>query len=521
MPGNGLSDWPSYGEIRNSLKTWRFFLVHHGASNKQFSDVPSSAIFSLVGELVKLDGYAENREDFRNKAQSIIQKFNAGIAKVHGYPENMLRISLDRYSSWIEDSKLGIKVFIDENKFKAFIGNLASNRKNLWKTFDYISVCRNIFLENAVKDRNFKSKISNFQESVRSFASINLSSIEDTYSMLGIRVQKTIDDLVKKIRKEEKRGSSLIYFPYTIIYLNELRLKISSFQSLSTIGDFTACLSEMRRVIEGLSSHLFMDQLKMNLLKKNKKFAPDLYLLFNEGSVKEGNELGLKIREINSKAEILRNPLLKQIMSEPDIDTGKVDARRFSWNLHRNMSTASYFLLYGRPASEIPKFKSASEEQKEKSMLQFVDYSDARYREFLDAGIEEILQALSSERLKMGRDEIRSSFLSVLSGTEMVVIPPAPTLPLRLLGYSILRPETREELLDMYNELSPFAHACWESNTMWPFTSVLEIMTYSKWLKRFESVLYNSLDQYLEFLEVNQESLFGQSTQRSSGSSAS
>ncbi len=508
MVGKGLSDWPSYGEIKNNLKKWRFFLIHHGASNKQFSDAPSSAINSLVGELVELDGNKASREDFRNKARSIIHEFNTGLARELGYPENMLRVSLDKYSSWVEDSKFGLKVFIDENKFRMFIGELASSRNNLWKTFDYIYVCRNIFWQKAVTDRDFKSKISNYQESVKRFAYINISSIEDTYSMLNTRIEKTIDKLVKKIRMKKKEDSSLIYFPYTLIYLNELRLKIGSFQSLSGIGDFPACFSEMRRVIEGLSFHLFMDQLKLNLLKKNKKFTLDLYRLFNEGSIKEGNELGLRIREISSKAEILKNPLLKLIISESDINAGKVDVRRFSGNIHKNMSAASYFLVYGRPADEIPKFRSASDEDKDKSKLQFIDYSDARYGKFLDAGIDEILEALSSEQLKVGRDEIKSFFLNALSGTEMVVVPPAPTLPLRLLGYSTLGSQTGGELLGMYNELSPFAHSCWESSTIWPFTSVLEIMTYSNWLKRFESLLYDSLDLYMTFLEKRWEALF-------------
>lgn len=143
----------------------------------------------------------------------------------------------------------------------------------------------------------------------------------------------------------------------------------------------------------------------------------------------------------------MKNPLLKLIISESNINAGKVDVRRFSGNLHRNMSAASYFLVYGRPAYEIPKFRCAIDEDKDKSKLQFIDYSDARYGKFLDAGIDEILEALSSEQLKVERDEIKSSFLNALSGTDMVVVPPAPTLPLRLLGYSTLGPETGESCL--------------------------------------------------------------------------
>ena len=60
----------------------------------------------------------------------------------------------------------------------------------------------------------------------------------------------------------------------------------------------------------------------------------------------------------------------------------------------------------------------------------------------------------------------------------------------------------------MYNEFSPFTHSTWETYTIWPFTSVLEIMIFKNNLKRFVEIMNKALEDYLVYFNKMIDSFF-------------
>ncbi|MCL5988962.1 MAG: hypothetical protein M1166_01365 [Candidatus Thermoplasmatota archaeon] len=494
-------DWPSYGYFSYKGK---YFRLHHGISNRQFADIPSIVVNSLVKTLDDIGQVSLNHADFKKKALEEIEKWNNAIPNELNIPKNLIRASLDKYY-WGEISRsstLGLKIKVDWVIFSQFLEQLSSKKKELWETFGYIYVCRNFLIQRSIKEgkQNFENKMERYVKNIKNKSGAYINQIVDSIDIIEKTTNNAISEIYSTVTRESKKSKKdPAYTLYNLTYLNELRLKCNTLRSLTQIGDFPACFSEMRRIIEGLTTHMFWDQLTLKILKIDRRAKDmDLMAIFKEGSFKEAKEHNLNIKEVSNKKQILDNEALKHILNENSITTDK--AKIFIKKLHENMSIASYAIIYGKflSTSTLSKY---NEKRKKQSKLMIIDFN--KERDLLEIGSKEIIAALTESGIvdKQSSMNIYDRLCTALKGQEIILTPPPPTLPLRILGHSMLLEKTISELKDMYNEFSPFTHSTWESNTVWPFTSVLEIMTFAEILKRFTESLNNTINDFINFFK--------------------
>lgn len=496
-----LAEWPSFGIVPYIGK---YFRLHHGISNKQFADIPFPAVISLLRVLGEIETNSLDYADFKRKAQAEIEKWNDTIPKEFEIPKNLIKASLDRYY-WGKtgpSAALGLKIKVDRMLFSDFLENQSSRRKDLWKTFGYIYSCRNFFTQRSIEEgkQNFEKKMERYVKNIKIKSGVYIQQIVSSLEMLEKITDNAISEIYRTvIRKSKKDKKEPAYMLYTLIYLNEFRFKCSTLKSLTEIGDFPACFSEMRRIIEGLTTHMFWDQLMLNLLKTEQRAKDvDLMRLFNEGTFKAAKERNLNIKEVSNKKQILANESLKIILNESSLTPDKT--RKFVKKMHENMSIASYALIYGKFMST-SEFSGWNEKQIEKSELMIID---PKYDlDSLEIGIREVIDALTSSGIIQteSSNDIHDNLFTSLRKEKIILMPPSPTLPLRIIGYSILSEKPLSELKDMYNEFSPFTHSTWESNTVWPYTSVLEIMTFAENLKRFAQSLDDTINDFIDFFK--------------------
>ncbi|EQB72898.1 MAG: hypothetical protein AMDU4_FER2C00123G0007 [Ferroplasma sp. Type II] len=499
MYENDHFEWPSFGSFPFKNKYLR---IYHGKSNKQHSDIPSIAVFSLLKELDLIEKHSSGYDNFRQQALEEVKKWNEALPKEMEIPKNMISASLNKYY-WGQskyNNMLGLKITVNWKKFFDFLKERSEDRKNIWKTFGYIYNCRELFTQRSLEDQDkFKVQMEKYTGQVRQTASTHINLINTSLSELETTTKNAISKIYKtviKIAKRDKKEPA--YMLYTLIYFNELRLKYKTLRSLTQIGDFSACFSEMRRIIEGLTTHMFWDQLELKILKVDQR-AKDIPLLlwFNEGAFKEANELGLNIKEVSNKKQILGNEVLKSLLKESDLNSD--NTKIFIEKLHINMSIASFTIIYGKRCSISPLSKYNEKHLNDSKLM--ITMPDV---EFLKIGSQEIVDALTVARIidSQSSMDIQDRIYNTLKEEKLIIIPPPPTFPLRILGRSILSKETISELKDMYNEFSPFTHSAWESNTVWPFTSVLEIMTFANNMKRFTESMDNAINDFISFFKT-------------------
>lgn len=500
MEWKNKEDWPSFGYLPYVGK---YFRIHHGSSNKQFSDIPSGAIISLIMRLNTIEDSATGFLDFREKALYEINNWNEILPTELQIPKGMIKVSLDKFN-WGENKKthkFGLKVKVDWDIFFEYVEKQSKIEKNLWETFSYIYICKNVFTLKSLKEKKnkFEESMERYTESVKMKSMVYM---EETFSSLAIiekNTEKTISDLYNCINKRSRKlKKDPAYTPYTLIYLNELRLKCHTLEALINVGDFPACLSEMRRIIEGFTIHLFWDQLKINVLKLDSRAKySELMDVFTEGSYKEARDNNLNIREISKKKDLGENDVLKTILKEYQPDSNEI--KIFIKNLHKTMSLATYIIIYGKILSNSTLSKY-DDKKIRNSKLSIVDLKENI--DILEIAIKEIINALpkrenaDTQTLKNIHDIIYNK----LNVEKIIIAPPSPTMPLRFLDESVLPHDTYRLLNDMYNEFSPFVHATWESNTVWPFTSVLEIMVFSEILLRFSKAMVFAINDSSGFI---------------------
>lgn len=490
--------WPSYGYLSYKGK---YFRIHHGRSNKQYADLPFTLVLELIAELNRIEDQSANSDEFLSKAKNTVNVWNEQVKNDLGIHENMLLAYLDKYY-WgqnVENVAYGLKIRVNWNIFSNFLKERSESPKSVYKVFEYIYTCKSIFTQKLLEDDKFQEKIETYIERVKRAALEDLNEI----SSLIQELQKSADNarkmVVSQIRKGIKNGKKPAYILYFLIYINELKLKADTIGYLSEIGDFPTCLSQMRSMIEGLSNHIFWDQLKLNLLKREKDAeGADMMRLFNEDSYKEAMNYNLKIKEIATKSQFTTSEVLKDIV-EYFYPTDK-EIKDFIVNLNKKMSFASYLLVYGTLVSNSP-LNNINTGKLNQSKLYIFDMDNTQGKTLLSIGLQEIVDALkdSGSYEEKQIESFRKRVQESMKNEQVVLIPPTPTLPLRIISYSILSSNTASELKDLYNEFSPFTHSTWETNTIWPFTSVLEIMTFKHNLKKFMGVVDAALNDFMKY----------------------
>lgn len=494
------SGWPSFGIFRYNGEYLR---IHHGQSNKQYMDLPSDAIRNLLINLDSIEQSSSGRVDFKRRALEEVKEWNTKLANELEMPVKMIVASLDKYY-WGQadsDGKLGLRITVNWKKFSLFLEERSKDRKDIWKTFGYIYTCRNLFTQLSIEEnkQNFEKIMKRYVKNVKSKSEIYINTIVDSLEILEKTTSNAISKIYNSVTRKSKRDEKdPAYLLYTLIYLNELRLKCNTLRSLTQIGDFPACFSEMRRIIEGLTTHMFWDQLTLKILKIDRRAKDmDLMKVFNGGSFKKAKEHNLIIKEVSNRKQILENEALKLLLNENDLRTDRT--KLFINKLHENMSIASYAVIYGKRLSTSN--LSKKEERLKNSKLMILDIK--RNVELLKIGSKEIITALTEAGIIDSQSlvDIQDRLYTALKEEQIILTPPPPTFPLRILGHSVLSEGTVSELNDMYNEFSSFTHSTWESNTVWPFTSVLEIMTFTENLKRFTQSLDEAINDFIDFFK--------------------
>ncbi len=501
----GLKDWPSYGYFPYNGK---YFRMHRGQSNKQLADIPSLSIFNLVQELSRIEDISSDINDFSNKAKETIDKFNTELPVEIEAPEGMIRASIDNFYWGNKDPKLGLKIIVDSRKFRDFLLKRSKSTGRVWKTFEYIYASKNIFLQKTIQLKNFDNNIIKYAEEVKKFAFEELRSVKLSSKTLDNGIKNSIYSIVSNLEKERKRTNrSLAYFLYALIYFNELKVKNRSLEVLASIGDFPACLSEMRRMIEGLAFHMFLDLLQIRALRFNKAAIDmDLFRLFSQGVIKEAEDLHVRPSRIfvGSDGKI-NNRMLEGLIERINLEKDR--KVQLVQNIYDEMSISSYVLLLGQPRKKHSKMKSWSEVEVKNSNLMFIGNLNGENKEFFNLGVREITRALSGVGIDKNEEEITEHLLREIEEGEMVVSAPTSKYPFDFLRHALKTSKTWEDLESLYNELSPFVHTCWESSIVWPFTSVLEIMTYNNILRHFAELVLEALKGYLNFIDSEWEHL--------------
>lgn len=506
MPSSGLKEWPSYGSFPY---VGRYFRMHHGSSNKQFSDVPSASIIRLIENLNQIEHESDNIDDFKRQALLKIERFNSEIVKQFSTPEGMIKASLDRYYWGSKDPMLGLRIAVNFEKFQGFVLSKSEVIVDIWKTFEYVYVSKNIFIQKALEELDFDNKIKKYTGEVKEFSSKYLDSIQDSYGNLNSCIQHVISSILKSTRTEKnKKGQRLAYFPYAFSYFNEMRFRITSMAAVSQNGDFPACLAEMRRMMEGLSFSIFLDTLQIKALRSEEKAKYiDLLAPFSQGSIKEAGKhhMNPKLISLDKNGQI-NNSILRGLIKNDRL--GNEAKRKVIQQVYNKMSIASYLLISGVYKKKNKIVKGWTEDKINDSKLMFIDYAEEGNKEFINLGASEIACALSQSGINVTETQVKDYILSEMDGGEIILLPPTSKYPFDFLSQTY---KTKKVWLDMgtlYNELSSFVHTSWESSIVWPFTSVLEIMTFGSVLSRFVSLICAALEDYISFFEAERDHLF-------------
>lgn len=494
-----MENWPSFGYF--SYKG-TYFRMHHGNSNKQYADIPSSSVFHLIVELANIDDESSNRQEFWNRAKSKIDEWNDGVKEAFKIPENMIMAALDKYywGDTEENGVYGLKIRINQKLFFDFLKERSESLKSVYKVFEYIYDCKYIFTERLLEDDDFPNKMDTYIEKVKETTLEDFNEISRLLQNLIKSADNARYEIVGQINRSSKKGRKPAYTPYTLIYINELRLKSNSLKSLTDIGDFSASLSQMRGIIEGLTSNIFLDQLHLNFISKYKTGkVRDLRDLFNEDSYKEARNYSIMgVKEIDSKTQLVKNEVLKGIADHVHLSSDEI--KKFIVNLHKRMSFASYLMVYGLTFSN-SLLKDIDKNKLDKSKLWIFNTEEESNDILVNTGLQEINDALKDSGIhdKKKVDDYMEEIRKKIRGEKLVLVPPTPTLPLRIISHSVLTKKTASGLKEMYDEFSPFTHSTWETNTVWPFTSVLEVMTFKHNLRRFVEVVGDAIEDYIMY----------------------
>lgn len=171
-------------------------------------------------------------------------------------------------------------------------------------------------------------------------------------------------------------------------------------------------------------------------------------------------------------------------------------------HVHNEMSIASYLLLSGVYKKKNKEFKDWTETKIKDSKLMFVDYIEEGNKKLINLGVTEIVRALSRSGLDVTETHVKDYILSKLEGGEIILTAPKSKYPFDFLSLVYETKGVWLDLRSMYNELSSFVHTSWESSIIWPFTSVLEIMTFNNVLAYFASPIHGAPGDYISFFKA-------------------
>ena len=512
MSPNPYKQWPSYGYLPYKGE---YFRLHHGKSNKQLADIPFSAIENLISRLKTIDMEAKNVQDFAIRSSQEINHFNKALPiellrlKV---PEGMIRASIDRYYWGDPKSIRGLKLSIDQEKFKWFIEHVSLRKNNdLWRTFEYIYISKNFFAQSALVDPKFKSKISRYTNSVKQYSTSQLNSIDKGIQDIREKIEQSIEKFKRVIHEEN--GKQLLFFPYCLQYLNQMRLKISSIKALSELGDFSSCFTEMRGVMEGLGFQVFLDVLQARAVQANINASNmDLLRQFSQSQVSEARKdrefrgIQPRIISLQTNREI-GNSFLESVSRTCQLDYEKKGI--LVSKVYEKMSMASFVMLHGKPRKNVKGMKDWDDERMEKSPFPFIDFGKGANADFLNIGVKELTDTIKDTGVNISKNEVEKLFMNYISGSEVVVLPPQTKFSFDFLYHSFAKEDLWYEMKSLYDAFSPFAHSCWESTTIWPFISVLEIQTFNNVLKEFSSLVSKALVSYFSFFDSTRDGFFG------------
>lgn len=502
-----MKNWPSFGYFPYK---GTYFRIHHENSNKQYADIPSIAVFYLLAELSDIEGESQNSHEFWKKGKSAIDNWNTEIKQTLEIPNDMIIASLDKYywGNSVENEIYGLRIRINEKIFKDFLKERSEALKSVYQVSEYINFCKNIFTQKQLENHDFRNKMDVYTDKVKETASNDLSEISKSLQDLIKTTDNTREQIIQKMNRLIKEDKKPSYVAYTLIYLNELRLKASSLESLTSVGDFPGCISQMRGMIEGLTNNIFLDLLHMNFLAKYKEeTAMELKHMFNEDSYKEALDYGIKVKLIDRKSALAKNKTLEGIAEHLQMSNDEIE--KFIYNLHKKMSFASYLMLYGLKVSNSP-LKDFKKNKLDKSKLWIFDPQEENSNILINVCLQEIKDALgdsgihNEEKVDGYLDDIRKK----IKEEKIILVPLMPTLSREISRYSVLTETSANGLREMYNEFSPFTHSTWETYTIWPFTSVLEIMTFKNNLKRFVEIMKQALEDYLVYFNKMIDSFF-------------
>ena len=347
-----------------------------------------------------------------------------------------------------------------------------------------------------------------YTDKVKETASVDLSEISKSLQDLIKTTDNTREQIMRKINRLVDKEKKPSFIPYTVIYMNELRLKSSSLESLISVGDFSGCISQMRGMIEGLTNNIFLDQLHMNFIAKYKKeTAMELKYMFNEDSYKEALNYGIKVNLLNSKSDLDKNKTLEGIVEHLQLDDDEI--KKFINNLHKKMSFALYLMVYGLKVSK-SRLHDAKKNKLNKSKLWIFDPENENSDILINVCLQEIKVALEDSGIHNEEkvDDYLGYVRKKIREEKIILVPLMPTLSRKISSYSVLTKTSASGLAEMYNEFSPFTHSTWETYTIWPFTSVLEIMTFKNNLKRFVDIMSQALEDYLVYFNKMMDSFF-------------
>jgi len=469
--------WPSFGEI--IIRGNPYFRMCHGSSNTAYVDIPNVITQFLVEKLDNLSESCKNREEFYTKALEIMKDYNNLVIEDNGrelYKLNWLHFSL-YHNPFMKNYCLQVR--INWKAFMEFLENFSQTKIDLWKKYEYLSMCRYPSLPLVLR-----RDLERTQNAVKEASMDDIIGIERTLEELVNYLENLKKELMKIMNRKfwkNALGNAQTH-PMVLVYLSEMLPTLKSLNSLVDNGAIPSCYIEIRKILENLAWAVFADILLLRSVmgegEVDWKMFPYHHYISKEWYEFARNNKKLILPNIgNLKGKI--KDLIKSLEME-EIKNDKKKNKALEEAIFRNLSYPSFLLISGLPIDVPPNSTSALPIYDTSSLLPGIQ------KDFKKAALE----------VNLNPEDFTEKAIKALEKTASgKIVAPYPSNDFIL---AFVDKTFSTKLQKKYAEYSFFVHFYPPSWEIFPFSSVLEFKILKYEVRGFSNLIIEVLNRYLE-----------------------
>jgi hypothetical protein len=454
-------DWPLFGITIFKNPYFKF------ESRNSYVDIPNGLVEQFLEQLnILTEKYGNNSEKLYHEALKLKESWN-----------NFFQ---EKYGEWLKfvfrketfaKELFGVQVYINWDKFYAFLDDFATKNVSLEEKYEYLFSCRA-----GIAWMKSKPYPHLMEERVKFFSQQELKEIDS----LIHQFIKRMDEIKNELR--EKSISRKHIFPLALAYISDILATLEVIKYCVNMGVLTTCYREMRKILENLSWAVIDDLL---LFRRPHEFmftyVPPYRVLSKKWLEWAGRE-DMIVKNLGELNVSFKN-IAEEIYLFSRTNGYKVTRKSIKEILFNNLTYPSFLVIMGRTKDLA------------KGLEEWVpSYDITELRNYVEKDLCNTLLELKGKTLSDHDSRfVKKLVENLLNQKTRHVVPPYPSnaFVIQFVGKTF-----NLDLNGFYSKYSYFVHSYDKSWQLIPFSSVVEFKIFKHELTLFMKLILEMMDSY-------------------------